>query len=93
MKLNGTHFNSGVTNGNIFVQTRFRSDNGVSLHPLQRQGLVPMSSHDTFPIAGGAGPDGWHKAPAAAGFWAVLATTQPRVLPLAGSPNDPAMQI
>ena len=90
MKLTGTHFNSGVANGNTHVQTLFRPGHGVSLHPLQRLGLVPSTSHNVFPSMGAAGPGDWNKAPAAG---TVLNTGRPRVLPMPGSPHDPAMQI
>lgn len=90
MKLTGTHFGQGAASGVTFVQTRFRPSHGVSLAPLQRLGVVPSRMADMLGFMGAWGPQGLGKAPPAG---TQLDTGRPRVLPLVGSPGDPAMML
>lgn len=76
---------------NRHVQVRYLGPSGVSLHPLQRAGVVPANSHNHAqnvrrPAAGWPGPGDGPPA-------GLVQTRFPPVVQIAGSPRDPRMMI
>lgn len=71
------------------VQTTYR-DGGVSLHPLQRDGLVASTSHSLWPRQNSRSGASMLDAPPAA-QWTDLSL--PPVVPLIGSPRDPRFMV
>jgi hypothetical protein len=81
---------TALQRGDRHMHTRFRGMNNVSLHPLQRTGLVSASSHDTFGAQGANDHPGLGDTRFPAGH---MNLTLPPVVPIHGSPRDPAFQI
>src|SRR6185437_6033488 len=79
-----------IASGDVHVQARFAGPNGVSLHPLQRSGAVAYDSHTYLPRMGAYAPPGLGDSVYAAGHSNL---SLPPVVPLAGSPRDPAYQV
>lgn len=79
----------GVT-GDLFLPTLFRGANRVSLHPLQRAGLVSAKSHDYAPVTPAQGPGGLGQPYYGAGR---MNMTLPPYVPIAGSPRDPNFMV
>lgn len=76
--------------GDMHQFTRYMGPSGVSLHPLQRNGAVPSSSHDHMARWGGGGPAG-----IGAGYYPAsqIDMTLPPVVPIAGNPRDPNFMV
>lgn len=72
------------------VQVPFRHDSGVSPHPLQRAGAVPLDSHGMWPRTFAGGVPGLMDAPYAAPYTDL---SLPPVVPLIGSPRDPRFMV
>lgn len=77
---------------NRHVQVRYLGPSGVSLHPLQRAGIVPAASHDFAPMMrqGAAGVAHLGDAPPAG---MANNASFPPMIQIAGSPRDPRVMI
>jgi hypothetical protein len=76
--------------GNMHTFTRFLGASRVSLHPLQRAGLVSADSHAMAPNMSAS----LHRYSLGDGPPAGHANLQmPPVVPIAGSPRDPSYQV
>lgn len=80
---------TAVQRGDMHQFTRYLGPSRVALHPLQRSGAVSAASHSILGNVGaphwpglGDGPPAGHSN-----------LTMPPVVPIAGSPRDPAFMI
>lgn len=86
-----TTFSYGAAaSGDMHVFTRRLGPSGVSLHPLQRSGAVSAESHDYISRQGAAHHATLGESVYPAGH---MDLTLPPVVPLHGSPRDPAFHI
>ena len=92
---NGYGFDTANVNvfalGNRHVQVRYLGPSGVSLHPLQRAGLVSADSHNygQHGRQGAAGVQHMSDGPPAG----LSHTTFPPLVQIAGSPRDPRVML
>jgi hypothetical protein len=77
--------------GDRHVQHRYLGPSGVSLHPLQRAGVVPADSHN-HPAAARRGAQGLDHIGDGPPAGAAHVTFPPHVQ-IAGSPRDPRVMI
>lgn len=82
---------AGAASGDVHIQARFtHAPSGVSLHPLQRAGVVAIDSHDLSPRMGASGPHGLGDPVVAAGHSDL---TLPPLVPTIGGPRDPRFMV
>lgn len=92
---NGYGFDSANLNvfarGDRHIQVRYLGPSGVSLHPLQRAGVVSAASHNHPAAArlGAQGLDHIGDGPPAG----LSHVTFPPAIQIAGSPRDPRVMI
>ncbi len=84
-----TSLASGV-GGGVHTFARYRNQNGVTLHPLQRTGQVASLSHSIIGAQAAHGPNGLGDPTFAA---SKMNMTLPPLVPIAGSPRDPRFMV